>query len=148
MSSAALGSLHAREILDSRGRPTVEVDAILQDGAFGRASVPSGASTGSFEAHELRDGDFSRYGGLGVRKAVGNVNAEIAKALYGIDAADQRRVDERLRELDGTARLKRLGANATLGVSLAVCRAVAASRGQSLYERIADLSESKPTMPS
>ena len=147
MKSAPLGSLHAREILDSRGRPTVEVDAILQDGGFGRASVPSGASTGSFEAHELRDGESSRYGGLGVRKAVANVNGEIAKALYGTDAADQRRVDERLRELDGTAQLKRLGANATLGVSLAVCRAAAASRGQSLYERIADLSGSKPTMP-
>jgi enolase len=144
---AALRTLHAREILDSRGRPTVEVDAILDDASFGRASVPSGASTGSFEAHELRDGDAARYGGLGVQKAVANVNGEIAKALHRMDAADQRRIDERLRELDGTPQLKRLGANATLGVSLAVCRAVAASHGQPLYERIAELAGARPVMP-
>jgi enolase len=143
----AIRTLHAREILDSRGRPTVEVDAMLEDGSFGRASVPSGASTGSFEAHELRDGDPARYAGLGVQRAVANVNDEIARALHCTDAADQRRLDERLRELDGTDQLKRLGANATLSVSLAVCRAAAASRGQALYERIADLAATKPLLP-
>jgi enolase len=143
----AIRTIHAREILDSRGRPTVEVDAILDDGSFGRASVPSGASTGTAEAHELRDGDPARYAGLGVHKAVANVNGEIARALRGADSADQRRLDDRLRELDGTPQLQRLGANATLGVSLAVCRAAAASRGQALYERIADLAEVRPTLP-
>jgi len=139
--------VHAREILDSRGRPTVEVDAILDDGSFACASVPSGASTGAAEAHELRDGDQARYAGLGVQKAVANVNGEIARALRGTDGADQRGLDDRLRELDGTPRLQRLGANATLAVSIAVCRAAAASRGQALYERIADLAELQPTLP-
>jgi enolase len=143
----AIRTVHAREILDSRGRPTVEVDAILDDGSSGRASVPSGASTGAAEAHELRDGDPARYAGLGVQKAVANVNGEIARALRGTDGADQRGLDDRLRELDGTPRLQRLGANATLAVSLAVCRAAAASRGQALYERIADLAEMRPTLP-
>ena len=147
MSMAAIRALHARQILDSRGRPTVEVDAIVADGSFGRASVPSGASTGSAEAHELRDGDPARYAGLGVQRAAANVNGEIARALRGTNGADQRRLDDRLRELDGTAQLKRLGANATLGVSLAVCRAVAASRGQALYERVADLASVRPTLP-
>ena len=147
MKAVAIRTVHAREILDSRGRPTVEVDAILDDGSFGRASVPSGASTGAAEAHELRDGDPARYAGLGVQKAVANVNGEIADALRGTGSADQRRLDDRLRELDGTPRLQRLGANAALGVSLAVCRAVAASRGQALYERIADLVEVRPTLP-
>ncbi|TMG82637.1 MAG: phosphopyruvate hydratase, partial [Betaproteobacteria bacterium] len=145
--TAAIRTLHARQILDSRGRPTVEVDAILDDGSFGRASVPSGASTGAAEAHELRDGDPARYAGLGVQKAVANVNGEIARALTRTDGAAQRRLDGRLRELDGTPQLERLGANATLAVSLAVCRAVAASRGQALYERIADLVEVRPTLP-
>jgi enolase len=144
---AAIRTLHAREILDSRGRPTIEVDAMLDDGSLGRASVPSGASTGTAEAHELRDGDPARYAGLGVRKAAANVNGEIARALVGADGADQRRLDERLRQLDGTPQLTRLGANATLGVSLAVCRAVAASRGQALYERIAELAGAQPIMP-
>ena len=144
---AAIRTVHARQILDSRGRPTVEVDAILDDGSFGRASVPSGASTGTAEAHELRDGDPLRYAGLGVQKAVANVNGEIARALTRTDGADQRRLDDRLRALDGTPQLKRLGANATLGVSLAVCRAVAASRGQALYERIANLVEVRPILP-
>ena len=147
MRAVEIRTIHAREILDSRGRPTVEVDAILDDGSFGRASVPSGASTGAAEAHELRDGDPARYAGLGVQKAAANVNGEIARALRGTDSADQRRLDDRLRELDGTPRLQRLGANATLGVSLAVCRAAAASRGQALYERIADLAEVRPTLP-
>jgi enolase len=145
--AVTIRTVHAREILDSRGRPTVEVDAILDDGSFGRASVPSGASTGAAEAHELRDGDSARYAGLGVQKAVANVNGEIARALRGTDGADQRRLDDRLRELDGTPQLQRLGANATLGVSLAVCRAAAASRGQALYERIADLAHVRPTLP-
>jgi len=145
--AVAIRTVHAREILDSRGRPTVEVDAILDDGSFGRASVPSGASTGAAEAHELRDGDPARYAGLGVQKAVANVNGEIAGALRGTGSADQRRLDDRLRELDGTPRLQRLGANAALGVSLAVCRAAAASRGQALYERIADLAQVRPTLP-
>ena len=147
MKAVAIRTVHAREILDSRGRPTVEVDAILDDGSFGRASVPSGASTGAAEAHELRDGDPARYAGLGVQKAVANVNGEIADALRGTGSADQRRLDDRLRELDGTPRLQRLGANAALGVSLAVCRAAAASRGQALYERIADLAQVRPTLP-
>ncbi|TMH24483.1 MAG: phosphopyruvate hydratase [Betaproteobacteria bacterium] len=147
MKTVAIRTVHAREILDSRGRPTVEVDAILDDGSFGRASVPSGASTGAAEAHELRDGDPARYAGLGVQKAVANVNGEIADALRGTGSADQRRLDDRLRELDGTPRLQRLGANAALGVSLAVCRAAAASRGQALYERIADLAQVRPTLP-
>ncbi len=147
MKAVAIRTVHAREILDSRGRPTVEVDAILDDGSFGRASVPSGASTGAAEAHELRDGDPARYAGLGVQKAVANVNGEIARGLRGTSSADQRRLDDRLRELDGTPRLQHLGANAALGVSLAVCRAAAASRGQALYERIADLAEARPTLP-
>ena len=147
MKPAAIRTLRAREIFDSRGRPTIEVDAMLDDGSLGRASVPSGASTGTAEAHELRDGDPARYGGLGVRKAGANVNGEIARALVGTDGVDQRRLDERLRQLDGTPQLTRLGANATLGVSLAVCRAVAASRGQSLYERIAELAGVRPIMP-
>jgi enolase 1/2/3 len=147
MSGSAIRSIRARQILDSRGRPTVEADVLLDDGGFGRASVPSGASTGTFEAHELRDGDPARYAGLGVLKAVANVDGEIAHALRGADGADQRSIDLRLRELDGTPRLERLGANAILAVSLAVCRAVAASRGQMLYRRIADLALVQPTLP-
>lgn len=147
MKPAAIRTLHAREIFDSRGRPTIEVDAMLDDGSLGRASVPSGASRGTAEAHELRDGDPARYAGLGVRKAAANVNGEIARALVGTDGANQRRLDERLRQLDGTPQLTRLGANATLGVSLAVCRAVATSRGQALHERIAVLAAARPIMP-
>ena len=147
MSRTTVRAIHAREILDSRGRPTVEADVLLEDGSAGRASVPSGASTGTLEAHELRDGDPARYAGLGVRRAVANVDGEIARALAGIDADDQRRVDLRLREIDGTPRLARLGANAILAVSLAACRAVAASRDQELYQRIADLAQAQPTLP-
>ncbi|MDE2208236.1 MAG: phosphopyruvate hydratase [Betaproteobacteria bacterium] len=147
MSRTTLRAIHAREILDSRGRPTVEADVLLEDGSAGRASVPSGASTGSFEAHELRDGDPARYAGLGVRRAVANVAGEIARALVGMEGDDQRSVDLRLREIDGTPRLARLGANAILAVSLAACRAVAASRGQDLYQRIADLAQAQPTLP-
>jgi enolase len=131
-------SLEAREILDSRGNPTVEVDVVLESGARGRAAVPSGASTGSREALELRDGDPKRYGGKGVRKAAGHVNGEIATALAGLDA-DQRAIDRRLIELDGTPHLGRLGANAVLGVSMAAAHAVAASRGIPLYEHLATM---------
>ena len=112
--------IHARQILDSRGRPTIEVDVVLVDGSCGRASVPSGASTGVSEARELRDGDPVCYAGLGVLKAVANVNGEIASNLTSSDGRDQSTIDARLRELDGTPQLSRLGANATLGVSLAV----------------------------
>jgi enolase len=140
-------ALRARQILDSRGRPTVEADALLDDGSVGRASVPSGTSTGAAEAHELRDGDPARYAGLGVLRAVANVNGEIDAALRGFDGADQRNVDELLRTLDGTPQLQRLGANATLAVSLAVCRAVAIARGQWLYERIAELAGTDPLLP-
>jgi enolase len=139
MTATAIRSLHARQVLDSRGRPTVEVDIVLEDGSLGRASVPSGASTGAAEAHELRDREPARYAGLGVRRAVANANGEIAGALRGFDACDQAGLDRRLVELDGTPRLERLGANAILGVSLAACRAAAASRRQPLYRRIADL---------
>lgn len=143
----AITTLQARQILDSRGRPTVEVDARLAGGAFGRASVPSGASTGAAEAHELRDGDASHYDGLGVLKAVAKVNGEIAAALRGADAQEQQRVDERLAALDGTPQLARLGANAVLAVSLAVCRAAAAASGQQLYQRFAQLCGATPLLP-
>ncbi len=140
MTSTSIATIQARQILDSRGRPTVEVDVTLADGSMGRAAVPSGASTGAAEAHELRDADPLHYDGLGVRKAVHNANTEIAGALAGQDARDQRHIDDRLRELDGTVQLKRLGANAVLGVSIAVCRAAAASAKQPLHARIAELS--------
>ena len=125
--------VHAREILDSRGNPTVEVDVVLDDGAFGRAGVPSGASTGEHEAIELRDGDPSRAGGKGVLHAVANVNGPIAETLRGLDAFAQRGVDRALIDLDGTANKGALGANAILGVSLAVAKAAADSSGQPLY---------------
>lgn len=137
--ATAIKSVHARQILDSRGRPTVEVDVLLIDGSFGRASVPSGASTGAAEAHELRDNDLQLYEGLGVLGAVEHVNTQIAAALKDADALDQQGLDARLVDLDGTPQLKRLGANAILGCSLAVCRAGAVSQGQQLYERIAEL---------
>ncbi len=117
--------IHAREILDSRGNPTVEVEVTLEGGAFGRAGVPSGASTGVHEALELRDGDKKRYGGKGVKKAVGNVNNQIAAALTGMDALDQGAIDRAMIELDGTPHKEKLGANAILGVSLATARAAA-----------------------
>jgi len=144
----SIRKLLARQILDSRGRPTVEVDAWLEGGAFGRASVPSGASTGAAEAHELRDSDPAHYAGLGVLKAVANVNGEIAQALGGVGALDQRRVDDLLLALDGTPQLARLGANAILGVSLAICRAAAQASEQQLYQRIAQLcGVTAPTLP-
>ncbi|WP_299006590.1 phosphopyruvate hydratase [uncultured Caulobacter sp.] len=126
----------AREILDSRGNPTVEVDVILEDGAFGRAAVPSGASTGAHEANEKRDGDKARYLGKGVQQAVDAVNGEIFDALSGVDAEDQRRLDNLLIELDGTPNKARLGANAILGVSLAAAKAAAESAGLPLYKYV------------
>ncbi len=128
--------IHGREILDSRGNPTVEVEVYLADGSIGRASVPSGASTGIYEACELRDGDPGRYLGKGVSNAVHNVNTEIAEALLGANALDQAAIDRALIELDGTPNKSRLGANAILGVSLACAKAAAASLGQSLYRYI------------
>src|SRR6201996_1107963 len=126
----------AREILDSRGNPTVEVDVTLEDGSFGRAAVPSGASTGAHEAVEKRDGDKHRYGGKGVLKAVDAVNGEIFDALSGVDAEDQRRIDRLLIELDGTENKSRLGATAILGVSLAVAKAAAESAALPLYKYV------------
>jgi len=128
--------IHGREILDSRGNPTVEVEVYLADGSVGRASVPSGASTGIYEACELRDGDPERYLGKGVSNAVHNVNTEIAEVLLGANALDQAAIDRTLIELDGTPNKSRLGANAILGVSLACAKAAAASLGQSLYRYI------------
>lgn len=130
---ASIRKLRAREILDSRGNPTVEVDVFLGDGAWGRGMVPSGASTGKAEALELRDGDPKRYHGRGVRKAVENVEQVIAPAVEGMEAGDQQALDARLRELDGTEAKSRLGANALLGVSLGVARAAAASARLPLY---------------
>jgi enolase len=129
----AIADILAREILDSRGNPTVEVDVTLEDGAFGRAAAPSGASTGAHEAVERRDGDKGRYGGKGVLKAVDAVNGEIFDALSGFEAEEQRRLDQTLIALDGTENKSRLGANALLGVSLAVAKAAAASRELPLY---------------
>ena len=134
--TALIRSVKAREILDSRGNPTVEVDVILEDGTLGRASVPSGASTGVYEAHELRDGDSGRYLGKGVLQAVENVNTEIAEALAGQDALDQTRIDGLLIRLDGTPNKSRLGANAILGTSLACAKAAAEFLGISLYRHI------------
>ena len=129
----AIIDLHGREILDSRGNPTVEVDVLLEDGSFGRAAVPSGASTGAHEAVELRDGDKRRYKGKGVLKAVDAVNTEIADTILGFDAEDQRDVDMAMIELDGTPNKGRIGANAILGTSLAVAKAAANARGLPLY---------------
>lgn len=132
--------IHGREILDSRGNPTVEVDILLDDGSFGRAAVPSGASTGAHEAVELRDGDASRYMGKGVTKAVDAVNGPIADALLGFDAEDQRDLDMLMLELDGTANKSKLGANAILGVSMAAAKAAANARGLPLYSYIGGVS--------
>jgi enolase len=131
-------SVLAREIIDSRGNPTLEADVTLESGAFGRAAVPSGASTGAREAIELRDGDPARFGGKGVLRAVANVNGEIRAAVTGLDAADQAGLDRAMIELDGTDNKARLGANALLGVSLACAKASAAERGQPLWRYLAD----------
>jgi enolase len=133
MSNTTIVAIHAREILDSRGNPTIEADVRLEDGALGRAAVPSGASTGEHEAWELRDGDQKRFGGKGVTRAVQNVNQKIAAALKGSDARDQANIDNRLIELDGTANKKNLGANALLAVSLAVAHAAAAAANLPLF---------------
>jgi enolase len=135
--------VHGREVLDSRGNPTVEVDVELSSGTTGRASVPSGASTGEREALELRDGDPRRYGGKGVRKAVANVNGEIANAIRGT-MLDQRALDRKMIDLDGTPMKSRLGANAILGVSMAAVRAAAAASSRPLYEHLAQLSARTP----
>jgi enolase len=131
-------TIHAREILDSRGNPTVEVDIVLHDGTRARAAVPSGASTGTHEAVELRDRDPKRFGGKGVLTAVSNVNALIAPALAGLDAGDQELIDRKMIALDGTANKARLGANAILGVSMAAARASAMSRHMPLYEYLSE----------
>ena len=132
----AITNIAARQILDSRGNPTVEVDVLLEDGSFGRAAVPSGASTGAHEAVELRDGDKSRYGGKGVLKALEAVNGEILDAIGGMDAEEQAAIDEAMIELDGTPNKARLGANAILGVSLAVAKAAAEASGLPLYRYV------------
>lgn len=134
--NTTIKSIQAREILDSRGNPTIEVDVTLNGGAMGRAAVPSGASTGVNEALELRDGDKGRYGGKGVQTAVTHVRQTIAPALVDFDAADQSRLDRRLLDLDGTLTKSRLGANAILGVSMATARAVAAAQGIPLYKHL------------
>lgn len=136
----AIIDIHGREILDSRGNPTVEVDVLLEDGSFGRAAVPSGASTGAHEAVELRDGDKARYLGKGVIKAVAAVNGDIADALIGLDAEDQRELDMAMIDLDGTPNKSRLGANAILGVSLAAAKAAADARGLPLYRYVGGVS--------
>ncbi len=136
----AIIDIHGREILDSRGNPTVEVDVLLEDGSFGRAAVPSGASTGAHEAVELRDGDKGRYLGKGVTKAVAAVNGEIADLLVGLDAEDQRELDMAMIDLDGTPNKGRLGANAILGVSLAAAKAAADARGLPLYRYVGGVS--------
>ena len=136
----AIIDIHGREILDSRGNPTVEVDVLLEDGSFGRAAVPSGASTGAHEAVELRDGDKARYLGKGVTKAVAAVNGEIAETLIGLDAEDQRELDMAMIDLDGTPNKGRLGANAILGVSLAAAKAAADARGLPLYRYVGGVS--------
>ena len=137
----------AREILDSRGNPTIEVDVFLEDGLYGRAAVPSGASTGEFEAVELRDNDKNRYNGKGVLKAVSNVNKEISKALLDIDINDQSKIDKTMIDLDGTENKSRLGANAVLGVSLAAIRAASNANNIPLYEYLGDKKNLKMPMP-
>ena len=147
MADLRIARVTAREILDSRGRPTVEADVVLEGGALGRASVPSGASTGSHEAVELRDDDPSRYQGRGVRSAVSNVTNRLGPAVRGMDADNQRAVDRRMIELDTTPTKARLGANALLAVSLAACRAAAHARAVPLYEHIAGLCGTRPSIP-
>ncbi|OYV28498.1 MAG: phosphopyruvate hydratase, partial [Acidocella sp. 20-61-6] len=133
---SAIADITAREILDSRGNPTIEVDVLLESGALGRAAVPSGASTGAHEAVEMRDGDKSRFGGKGVQNAIANVEGEILEAVGGIDATEQVTIDSIMIDLDGTPNKGRLGANAILGVSLAVAKAAASELGQPLYRYI------------
>ena len=141
--STKIVKVHARQVLDSRGNPTVEADVILEGDLLGRAAVPSGASTGEHEALELRDGDNSKYLGKGVLKAVGNVNGEIAKAVAGFDAADQRGLDHTMIMLDNTKTKSRLGANAILAVSMAAARAAAAATKQPLYKYLSKYSSDR-----
>ena len=145
--STIIEALHAREILDSRGNPTVEVDVRLQGGATGRAAVPSGASTGVHEAHELRDDDPLRFGGKGVTRAVAHVNKPIAAVVHGLDACNQAGIDQALIAFDGTPNKARLGANAILGVSLAVARAAAQATGQALFRYLAGGRELRMPVP-
>jgi len=147
MSDTGIGEIRAREILDSRGNPTVEAEVYLADGSMGRAAVPSGASTGEHEAVELRDGDEARYKGKGVLKAVENVNGEIADALAGMDASDQRALDDKMIELDGTENKGRLGANAILAVSMAAARASSASLELPLYRYLGGIGASVLPVP-
>src|SRR5437667_3237561 len=148
MAASRIRGIRARQIFDSRGRPTVEADVELEGGARGRAAVPSGASTGKHEAHELRDGDPQAYAGLGVLQAVSSVQNVIAPAVMGFDARDQETLDAHLRELDGTSRLERLGANAILAVSMAACRAAAACDQLPLHVHIARLAGvEQPLLP-
>ncbi len=144
---AAILDVSAREILDSRGNPTLEVDVILEDGSFGRAAVPSGASTGQFEAVELRDGEPDRYGGKGVLQAVENVNDTIATAVLDLDATDQEQIDQIMLDLDGTPNKAKLGANAILGVSLAVAKAAAAACELPLYRYVGGVSANTLPVP-
>lgn len=139
--------IHARQILDSRGNPTIEVDVVTESGAFGRAAVPSGASTGTHEAVELRDGDKKKYLGKGVLKAVENVNSKIASEVVGLDVFDQNLIDKVMIELDGTANKGKLGANAILGTSLAVAKAAAMEAGQSLYRYIGGVNANTLPVP-
>ncbi len=143
MEDIIITHIKARQILDSRGNPTVEADVTLSDGAIGRAAIPSGASTGAYEALELRDGE-AEYGGKGVLKAVSHINGEIADALIGQSPFDQLEIDERMNKFDGTPDKSRLGANAILAVSLAVAKATAASKKMPLYQYIAEISETAP----
>lgn len=143
----AILDIHARQIIDSRGNPTVEVDVMLEDGSFGRAAVPSGASTGAYEAVELRDGDPKKFLGKGVQNAVDGVNGEIANALRGLEAEDQGEVDGAMIALDGTENKARLGANAILGVSLAVAKAAADARGLPLYRYVGGVSAHSLPVP-
>ncbi|GMO43391.1 MAG: phosphopyruvate hydratase [Termitinemataceae bacterium] len=147
MASTLIEFVQGREILDSRGNPTIEVDVLLQDGSFGRAAVPSGASTGEHEAVELRDGDTDRYMGKGVQKAVDNVNDIISDELIGLDAADQVDIDRTMIELDGTDNKGKLGANAILGVSMATARAAAESYGMPLYKYLGGIHTSLMPVP-
>jgi len=146
MTATAIANIHARQILDSRGRPTVEAEVTLANGVVARAAAPSGASTGKAEAVELRDGGEA-WDGRGVGRAVANAAVEIARLLQGRDALDQLGIDQAMREADGTASLTRLGGNAVLPVSLAVVRAAAAAQGQPLWRRFADLADVEPSMP-
>jgi enolase len=148
VSGSGIRRVRARQIYDSRGRPTLEADVELVDGSLGRAAVPAGASTGIHEAHELRDGDPAVYGGLGVLRAVANVDGVLGPAVQGMDARQQSELDRRMREIDASPGLQRLGANAVLGVSMAACRAAAASAGQALYRHLADLAGvAAPSLP-